>query len=305
MPDQGSRFVVDLGDFKLPALVEKQVESEIRATVLRALAESGFGGDLRAPHGRVSNPIWDQFPGQTLGLWPGWPNQPPIFSGPGGSEVGGTLQVGDHTLIMRAIMENPRQVLRYLPGKFKVKNGPRPTGSEVLQAALQVDQIDDYAKSRIQKVLEILPEIEARQASLPESVKRSVDELREQLANKTVAEKRAILRDPGVRSRHREGGLAEGMEYAARMLEDGESSIYSPDSSFYRMLQDGKPFSRAAARDAISDIGSMDTIGATAGGAIGSVAGGVGAGPGAVAGGAGASAGAAVVHLVDWVISWF
>lgn len=78
MPDQGSRFVVDLGDFKLPALVEKQVESEIRATVLRALAESGFGGDLRAPHGRVSNPIWDQFPGQTLGLWPGWPDRPPL-----------------------------------------------------------------------------------------------------------------------------------------------------------------------------------------------------------------------------------
>jgi hypothetical protein len=197
------------------------------------------------------------------------------------------------------------QVLRYLPGKYKVRNGPRPSGTEVLQAAVQVEQIDEYTKSRMRKVLEILPEIEARQASLPDAVKRSVDELREELANKSIAEKRMLLRDSGVRNRHREGGVTEGMEVAARMLEDGEATIYSPDSSFYRLLQEGRSYSRAAARDAISDVGSMDTIGATAGGAIGSAVGGVGAGPGAVAAGAGASAGAAIVHLVDWVISWF
>jgi hypothetical protein len=303
MANEGSRFIVDLGDFKLPPLVEKQVEAEIRATVLRALAENGFGGDPRVPQARISSPIWDQFPGQTLGLWPGWPqDKPPVIFGSGGV---GPLTVGDHTLIMRAIMEHPMQLLRYLPSKYKSKNGGRPSGGEVLQAALQVEQIDDYTKGRIRRVLEVLPEIEARQASLPEPAKRTVDDLHQQLANKTTEEQRSLLRDAGARSRQRQDGLADGMEVAARMLEDGADSIYTPEFSFYKLLQEGQAASRAVARDAISDIGSMDTIGATAGGAVGSVAGGVGAGPGAVAGGVGASAGAAAVHLVHWVISWF
>jgi hypothetical protein len=300
--ESGSRFIVDLGDFKLPPLVEKQVEAEIRATVLRALAESGFGGDLRVPQARVRSPIWDQFPGQTLGLWPGWPQDiPPVVSGPGGGPGDvGSLNVRDHTLIMRAVMEHPMQVLRYLPNKYKVKNGGRPTGAEVLQAASRVEQIDDYTRGRIRIVLEAWPEVEAGLASLPEPVKRGVDDLRQQLANKTVTEKRSLLRDSGLRSRHREDGLADGMEVAARMLEDGQDSIYSEDFSFYKMLP-----SRAAARDAVSDISSGDTIGATAGGAVGSAAAGVGMAPGAVVGGVFGSGVAVGWHLASWIDSWF
>ncbi len=269
------------------------MEAEIQAVVLRALADSDFGGkqQARASINVPSIPIRWPKPGETLGLWP-W-DKPPIFPGNGDMEP---LTVKDHTLIMRAIMEHPLPVLRYLPAKYKSKTGARPSGNEVLQAALKVDQIDDYVKERIRAVLDILPKIEEAQADAPESLKRAVDGLRQQLADKTVAEQRSVLRDSGLRRRYREvGGLDEGMEVAARILEDGQDSIYSPDNSFYYLLQQGS--SRAAGRDAISDIGSMDTIGATAGGAVGSVAVGVGAGPGAVAGGVGASAGAAIAHI--------
>jgi hypothetical protein len=290
----GSRFLVDLGEIKLPRLVEKQVEAEIKSAVLRGLAASDFGANQRD-----RQDIWDQFPGRTLGLWIGDPDKPPFISGSGGFTP---LTVEDHTLIMRAIMEHPLPLLRYLPAKYKSKTGRRPSGEEVLQAALQVEQIDDYVKDRIRAVLDLWPKIEEAQANLPESVKRVVEDLRQQLANKTVEEQRSVLRDRARRSGHREDGLADGMEVAARMLEDGQDSIYSPDYSFYKLLQEGKGSSRAAARDAISDIGSFDTIGATAGGAIGSVAGlGVGAGPGAVAGGVGASVGAAAGHLIVWI----
>ncbi len=299
MPTQirdGSRFVVDLGDVKLPPLVEKKVEVEIQSVALRALAENSASGQ-RAGQPTVIPSIWDKFPGQTLGLWPGYPDNPPdIIFGSGG---GGPLVVNDHTIIMRAIMEHPIQVIRYLPSQYKSKTGPRPSGTEVLQAALQVNQIDSYTKARIRAVLDILPQIEEGHAALPQSVKESVDNLRQQLANKTLGEQRGMLRDAGLRSRYREHrGITEGMEIAARFLEDGQDSIYSPDHSFYKLLGEGQGLSRAAARDVISDIGSFDTIGATAGGAIGSAAGGIGAAPGAVAAGAGASVGAAVGHAL-------
>ena len=170
-------------------------------------------------------------------------------------------------------MEHPLPLLRYLPAKYKSKTGGRPSGKEVLQAALQVEQIDDYVKDRIRVVLDLWPKIEEAQANLPESVKGAVEDLRQQLANKTVEEQRSVLRDRARRSRasRRRAGRWHGG--CCPDLEDGRDSIYSPNHSFYNMIQEGGS-SRAAARDALSDIGSADTIGGAVGGAAGSVAGG-------------------------------
>jgi hypothetical protein len=294
----GSRFVVDLGKVKLPRLVEKQVEAEIQAAVLRALAESGVSGDQQ---GRIQLPIRDQFPDGTLGLWVG--DKPPIIWGSGGS-IPTFLTPSDHTRIMKAIMEHPVAVLRQLPAKYRSKTGGNPSGVEVLRAGLQVEEIANDVKDLIRAVLDLWKKMEEPQARLPEPVKAAVEGLRQQLANKTVEEQRSVLRDAGLRSRHREDGLADGMDVAARILEDGQDSIYSPDFSFYKLMEEGRG-SRAAARDALSDIGSADTIGGAAGGAVGSVAAGVGAGPGAVAGGAVASAGAIGYHIGSWIRGLF
>ena len=94
------------------------------------------------------------------------------------------------------------------------------------------------------------------------------------------------------------------MEIAARILEDGQDSIYSPDHSFYKLLQEGKGSSRSAAREVLSDMADLDGVGAAAGGAVGSFFGGIGAAPGAVAAGAGASAGAAIGHAIIWLFDW-
>ena len=159
---QGSRFVVDLGDIKLSGILERQVEAEIQAVVLRAVAS--LGSQLSAT--ARSSSIWDKFPGQTLGLWPGYPERrPPGF--PFGEIQ--PLSVRDHTIIMKAIMDHPMQVVRYLPQKYKVSPGARPSGTEVLEATLKVEQIDEYVKERIRAVLEVLPKIEDNQAALPES----------------------------------------------------------------------------------------------------------------------------------------
>ncbi|SFN74786.1 hypothetical protein SAMN05216386_1695 [Nitrosospira briensis] len=292
----GSRFMVDLGDIKLSRLVEKQVEADIKAVVLRALAESDFIGNRRGQRDPDSIPIWEKFPGGTLGLWIG--DQLPIGFPGGFPGDTGPLTVRDHTLIVNTVMEHPMQVLRNLPEKHKTRGG-RPSGREVLQAALQVEQIDDFVKGRMRAVLDLLPKIEEGQANLPESVKRAAEDLRQQLTNKSVDEQRRVLRDPDLRSRHRDDGFAEGMEVAARILDDGRDSIYSPDHSFYKLLQQGAP--RAAARDSLEDTANADTVGAAVGGGVGLVVGGVGAGPGAVAGGAGASLGFVLGTAIGWL----
>jgi hypothetical protein len=57
-------FVVDLGNIKLPPIIVRQIESEIRAVVLKALANPELG-EARRP----DPSIFRYFPGRTLGLW--------------------------------------------------------------------------------------------------------------------------------------------------------------------------------------------------------------------------------------------
>lgn len=61
---RGSKFVVDLGSFKLPSVVEEQVESEIRAIVLRAMADPTITAARE-----VDTSLFDRFPWRTRGLW--------------------------------------------------------------------------------------------------------------------------------------------------------------------------------------------------------------------------------------------
>ncbi len=287
----GSRFAVDLGGLKLPSVIEKRVEAEIQAAVLRALAETDLGG-----RSRLEDLIVGRFPDGTAGMiinvegegaWLPWklPGKP----------LRETLTAEDHTLIVRAIMEHPFEVIQYM-NKAERTSDPSPTA--VLEAALQVEQIDSYTKDRIRTVLEILPRLEDARKNAPAELQGSLDELRGRLARRPIDEQIRSLRSLKTNYRERDG-LAEGMEFAAQILEDGRTTIYSPEFSFYRMLREGK---RARAeRKPIEDIKDADTLGAVAGGGVGVFVGGIGAGPGAAAGGAGASAGAAIAHAIRWL----
>jgi hypothetical protein len=288
----GSRFAVDLGDLKLPSVVEKRVEAEIQAVVLRVLAEADFEGRTR-----LQKFVIDRFPDGTLGMifnpddagggWPPWglPTKPRDI-----------LTVEDHTLIVRAVMERPFEVIQYMNKKDRTAN-PSPTA--VLEAALQVDQIDSYTKDRISIALDILPRLDEARENAPADLQRSLDEFQGRLARGSIDEQIDMLRSLKTDYRDHDG-LTQGVEFAAQMLEDGRSSIYSPDFPFYRMLREGKR--GRATRAAVDDIKNADTIGAAIGGGIGVFVGGVGAGPGAAATGGGASAGAAIGHAIRWLL---
>ena len=146
-----------------------------------------------------------------------------------------------------------------------------------------------------------MPKIEEAQAALPDALKRELDALRQRLTNKNLDEKRSVFREAAVRNRHREDGMAEAMDIAAQVLEDGRDSIYSSDHTFYKLLQQGQGAAGATARFGLGGIADADGIGAAGGGLVGSFIGVVGAGPGAIVGGAGASAGAVLSDAIDWV----
>ena len=284
----GSRFAVDLGDVKLPDIVEKRLEAEIQAIVLRELAATDLGGRSRL------SPIGiEKFAEGILGFILNWfDGMPPPWNIPWRSP-GATLTVEDHTLVVRAIMEHPFEVIQYMDKKDRTS---KPSPIAVLQAALRVQQIDSYTKERIRMALDILPRLEEARKNAPADLQRSLDDLQKRLARRSIQEQISTLRSLTTNYRDQDG-LREGMDFAARMLEDGQSSIYSPEFPYYRMLEEGQ----RGARSVKEDIKDADTLGAVAGGGVGVFVGGIGAGPGAAAGGAGASAGAAIGHAILWL----
>jgi hypothetical protein len=279
----GSQFVVDLGDLKLPSAVARRVEADIRSVVLRALADTDFGGGRR-----IGDFIVDQFPGRTLGLI--------IRPGPDGPRPL-PLSIRDHTTVVRAVMEHPLQVLQHLD-RSQWSDNPPPEA--VLRAALQVDQIDSNVKERIRLMLDVLPQVEEARRSLSPEAQRSIDRLEENIRSRaqgqSIQAQVNSLRE--LRSSFRgDEGISEALEVAAQMVEDGQSSIYSPDFPFNRMIQD----QISTARSAVDNIKDADVIGGSIGGAVGTFVPVLGTTAGAASMGGGASAGAAIGSFVNWI----
>ena len=288
----GSRFVVDLGSVKLSPIVEKQVETEIRAVVLKALADEPFAA-------RTALPPWifNHFPGRTLGLW-----MDPDAHIPW--EPTGPLDPTDHTLIVGQFMQYPLQVLRtvgVLPGQAPA------TGRDVLEAMLDVPEIDPIAKARIRIVLDGLGQIEPMLAKPSREVKRAQQMVSDLLSKGTIFEQIRALREAAMRPPDPSPDwLKELLEWIARMLEDGASTIYSSDNQFHRLLASGGAGGSGGAttisrdRDAVDVIKDFDAIGATAGAGAGA-AGVVTIPVGAAIGGCSASLGAGIGALLAWL----
>lgn len=279
----GSRFAVDLGEVKLPEVIERRVEAEIQAAALRGLLDADVSGARKFDAGLIK-----KFPGGVAGFiwgdgtgmpWPGSGGVPP-------------LSPSDHTVIIRAVMDNSFAVLKHLDNPRDRK----PDGGEVLRAALKVGGIADWVKDVISAVLKVLDQMESQRGNEPAGARRAVDDLRGRLAGLPLDRKIELLR--GERGRYRsQEGMAEGMEVAAAILEDGASTIYSAEFPFNRMLTEG----RGTRKPSLGATADADGVGGVIGGVWGSLAGGVGAGPGAVVGGASASAGQVISDVIDWI----
>lgn len=289
---RGSRFVVDLGDVKLPDIMEKSVEADIQAVVLRALAETDYNGNRQIQQHNITQlpeDIQEYFPEGTLGI---------IIDGRVGTVPTNQLEVQDHTRIMKAVMDHPYEIIHHMDSRARSAN---PNGRDVLDAALRVDSIDSNTKDRIKLVLEGLGQIEEAERIQSSSMREDREDLERQLNSMPdVSAQVRFLRESASNRRYRQNReFNDGLEIAAQILEDGINSIYSPSQQLYRSLGGGPSAQRID--DHIGDIAAYDGVGGTYGAAVGSVVPGVGTSAGGVAGATGASTGAIAGKVWNWL----
>jgi hypothetical protein len=134
----------------------------------------------------------------------------------------------DHTRILFVVYANAGAVRR----KVEVA---RPTGVDVLRAALKVDAIDSYTKARIDAVLRVLPEIELGQEKIAAEERAALDEVAGRIAASPTITTRVQLLDEIDADTQTNGkyahfsGINSGLTAAERNVGDGLTTIYSVD----------------------------------------------------------------------------
>jgi hypothetical protein len=151
------------------------------------------------------------------------------------SSTAGTtaLSPRDHTLILEAVITNHRALVRHLARQQGVTRGfIRGDATAALNSLLTVNtfRIDDRTKARIRVVLSALPSVEAGQRKLPDAARRSVREIRGDIAAaRTIQDKIGALKQARIRGTYGSiGGLNTGIDIGVAILEDGQASIYNP-----------------------------------------------------------------------------
>lgn len=303
----GSRFVVDLGNFKLPENVELDVEAGIQKVVLRALSELDFRGDKGG---------LNRFPPGLFGIVPpDFPEFPPIFDQPPiphltKEDVDDILSLDkgsiarDHTRIVKTVMENPLLLLRNLPSK---SGGPfRASTTDILTAVERITSVDAYTKKRVQLISKLWPAVQRAQLDIAAPTRMALDELNKEIIgakdiNDMISRLRSMKKS---QTYDKYEGMTIGIDLALEALEDGKDSIYSADFPFYNLLNsDGSGGTQIILSVAGADVGGL-VGGAVVGAASGSVVPGVGTVAGAVAGGLAGGAGSSISEAVEELWDW-
>jgi len=144
--------------------------------------------------------------------------------------IGVDLTIHDHTIVMEAIIINYSEIKELVPES--------PTAADVLEAALKVPTIDEYVESRIEIVLEFLPEYEKKEAQLPSDIKAVVDEIENRLKEcdsiSTMIQTLQNMIDFHEYDEYR--GFPQALKFGIQLLQDGRNTIYNSDWSPYEEL---------------------------------------------------------------------
>ena len=294
---RGTRFTVDLGGVELPTITAKRVESEIRTRALGALADIDPGG-ARVVDPRMRDP-WDGTLGDGVRSAADHPagrlrlGRPHTFEGC--TPLRRRPHPGD---VGRDEARAPD------PQGHRVRAGLRRAhGRAGAKAALDVEGIDAHTKAQLRKIAQLLPKLEKAKASLPESAREAVAKVESRMSEGGLASRSRRL---ALSAEIDDCSVAEAMEVAERILEDGAGSIYAPDGSLWKVFS--RPIDAATQRDERDDLKDADHFGGVAGAAGGTALGGattgtvVGAAAGAVAGGAVGAAASSAGFALAWVI---
>ncbi len=148
----------------------------------------------------------------------------PVFS-----DNGITFTPHDHTLIVKAIGDNmlgEYGVLAHLP-----KDKENITGEDVLRAALEVEAIPDSIKTKIKVILQYAPSIEEARNSISPELQEKLNEIKAKLDEaKSPEDMITILQEMKSSGKYKDiDNIDCAFDFAIGIIEDGLSSIYSPD----------------------------------------------------------------------------
>lgn len=229
----------------------------------------------------------------------------PNYSFPESREsIKARLLVKDHTMVVRAVMENYPLILRTLDvNKFKLQN-KKPSPTDILKAALKVEERIDV-KDRIRLVLQLLPLIEVAQKEMSASdreagkaIIKDIEELQ------TVPEMiKALTNMHAKYPRVEYESLSIGIEISIDMLRNGGASIYSADFKYYRHLVEAKKRSDKTISEHVNDVAKRDVKGLLIGAVRGCLIATMFTGGGCAAGAATAGIAVAIENSVDEVIA--
>jgi hypothetical protein len=143
----------------------------------------------------------------------------------------GPFTAADHTKLVRAVLEHPLHVIKYL----NVPNGQSPTPLQVVDAALKVRSFDAATKARLQDARASYVLFEEEQAKDSAAFTEHRERVRAALEGKSIAEMIAAI--DYLLAQGLDDRWTAGLEFAKAILVDGAESIYSPDFSAYELME--------------------------------------------------------------------
>jgi hypothetical protein len=194
----------------------------------------------------------------------------------------------DHTLIMQQLMEHPEEI-----AKIARWDSTRPGNGSLspLEALRQLPGLPHGMAEKLDELIANQPAMAEAESRMPAAERGKVEKLMSEVrAQKDVPGMLAFLRRVLESNRVVDDpGLAAGVQVAIEMLEDGMSTIYSPNHPFYRKV--ARPAAKPTPRDDPGGSGSTsqptssepapihicseDVDGALKGGALGGMVGAV------------------------------
>jgi regulator of RNase E activity RraB len=144
----------------------------------------------------------------------------------------GTFTAADHTKLVRAVLEHPLHVIKYL----NVPSGQSPSTLDVIDAALKVKSFDAVTKARLTAAREGYLQFEAERAQDPTFFTEWVGTVRSALDQPSMADMIAAV-DHLLAQKDLDNRSKAGLEFAKAILVDGADSIYSPDFPAYELME--------------------------------------------------------------------
>jgi hypothetical protein len=202
-------------------------------------------------------------------------------------------------MIMEEVMKHGVALTRMLAAERK--SGRRISGTAVLNALLEVSSVGDGIKRSTSAILSQTRGGMPSEKDLPRAARSALAEIFKELdTTQSVDETAKLLRDLKSDERYRKvEGLHEVLGIVGQIVDDGRSTIYSPDNPFYDGLGSEGGSGTTAKEKGASDVAKEDVKGGVTGGLGGAAAGPKGALVGAVGGALLGSAAEALSQLWD------